>query len=159
MALETVVQRACDCPAAPDDEHIRRWSGAAYQAGSTTGRGDGLALTVRIVDEAEAAALNATYRGKDYVPNVLSFPLDSGGSFDSGLLGDVVICAAVVEREAAEQNKPPQAHWAHLVVHGVLHCCGFEHDSDDGARRMESLELRILADFGFPDPYTVRDEQ
>lgn len=158
MALETVVQRACQCPAAPDDESITSWSHAAFRAGGASGAGD-TALTVRIVDEDEAAALNRAYRGNDYVPNVLSFPMNTAESFDTGLLGDVVICAAVAEREAGEQHKPLQAHWAHLVVHGVLHCCGFEHDTDAGAWRMESLERRILADFGFPDPYTVHDEQ
>lgn len=157
MALQTVVQRACPCPSAPDDESIRSWSDAAFQAGGPPGVVDP-ELTVRIVDENEAAALNRTYRGKDYVPNVLSFPMHSGGPFDTGLLGDVVICAAVAEREAREQGKTLCAHWAHLVAHGVLHCCGFEHDSDAGASRMETLEKRILADFGFPDPYTVDDE-
>lgn len=157
MALQTVVQRACPCPAAPDDESIERWSQAAFAAGGSAPDAD-LALTIRIVDEAEAAALNRTYREKDYVPNVLSFPMNAGEPFDTGLLGDVVICAAAVEREAAGQNKPLQAHWAHLVVHGVLHCCSWEHDTEAGARRMESLEKRILADFGFSDPYTVHDE-
>lgn len=158
MALQTVVQRACRCPAAPDDESITRWSGAAFEAAGAARSADP-ELTIRIVDEDEAAALNRTYRGKDYVPNVLAFPMSYGGSFDTSLLGDVVICAAAVEREAREQNKPLAAHWAHLVIHGVLHCCGHEHDTGAGARRMESLEKGILADFGFPDPYTVPDEQ
>lgn len=158
MALQTVVQRACRCPAAPDDESIKTWSAAAFQAGGPARVAD-LELTVRVVEEDEAAALNCTYRRKEYVPNVLSFPMNTGISFDTGLLGDVVICAAVAEREAGEQRKPLQAHWAHLVVHGVLHCCGFEHDTDAGARGMESLEKRVLADFGFPDPYTVHDDQ
>lgn len=158
MSLRTVVQRACECPAGPDDDSITGWAGAAFRAGAPAGGAD-LELTVRVVDEDEAAALNQSYRGKDYAPNVLSFPMSSGESFDTGLLGDVVICAAVAEREASEQGKPLAAHWAHLVVHGVLHCCGFEHDSGKGARRMETLERRILADFGFPDPYTVPDEQ
>jgi probable rRNA maturation factor len=111
-------------------------------------------LTVRIVDEDEAGALNRTYRGKDYAPNVLSFPMNAGKETGTGLLGDVVICAPVVEREAAEQGKVPEAHWSHLVVHGVLHCCGFEHDTEEKAEPMESLEQRILAEFGFRDPYT-----
>ncbi|MDZ7842206.1 MAG: rRNA maturation RNase YbeY [Gammaproteobacteria bacterium] len=153
-----VVQRACPCPEAPDDDRIASWAEAAFQAGGPPGRGDP-ALTIRVVDEDEAAALNHTYRGRDYAPNVLSFPMNTGESFDTGLLGDVVICAAVLEREAAEQGKIPEAHWAHLVIHGVLHCCGFEHDSTAGARRMESLEKRILADFGFPDPYTLHNER
>lgn len=114
---------------------------------------------MRIVDEDEARTLNRAYRGKDYVPNVLSFPINAGQEAGIGLLGDVVICAPVVEREAAEQGKASEAHWAHLVIHGVLHCCGFEHDTGEKAERMESLERRILAEFGFPDPYTVADEQ
>lgn len=158
MALDTVVQRACACPDAPDDDHIARWAEAAYRAGGPPGPGDP-ALTVRVVDADEAAVLNRTYRGRDYAPNVLSFPMNTHESFDTGLLGDVVICAEVLEREAAEQSKTLEAHWAHLVIHGVLHCCGFEHDCAAGARRMESLETRILADFGFPDPYTVHDER
>lgn len=158
MALETVVQRACECPGAPVDGDIRRWADAAFRAGAPVDGGD-LELTIRLAGEEEAAALNRTYRGKDYVPNVLSFPMNVGATVDTGLLGDVVICAAVAAREAAEQNKPLAAHWAHLVVHGVLHCCGFEHESDAGARRMESLEQGVLAEFGFPDPYTVHDEQ
>lgn len=158
MALQTVVQRACRRPAAPDDERIERWATAAFEATGPPAAVD-LELTIRIVDGHEAARLNRTYRGREYVPNVLSFPMNSGESFDTGLLGDVVICAAAVEREAVEQGKPLDAHWAHLVVHGVLHCCGFEHDSDPGARRMEALETRILAEFGVPDPYTVHNEQ
>lgn len=134
------------------------WAGAAFRAGAVDDDAD-LELTVRVVDEHEASELNRIYRGKDYVPNVLSFPMRVGQGFETGLLGDVVICAAVVEREAAEQGKPPRAHWAHLVVHGVLHCCGFEHDNEADAERMESLEKRILAEFGFPDPYTVHHEQ
>ena len=158
MALQTVVQRACRCPDAPDDEAIERWARAAFQAGGPAVGGD-LALTVRLVDEAEAAALNRAYREKDYAPNVLSFPMHTDASVRTGLLGDVVICAAVAEREAAEQNKSRRAHWALLVVHGVLHCCGWEHESAADARRMETLEKRILAEFGFSDPYTVHDEQ
>ncbi|HSH40733.1 MAG TPA: rRNA maturation RNase YbeY [Arenicellales bacterium] len=158
MALTTAVQRACECPGAPDDESMAGWAGAAFRAGAVDDDAD-LELTVRVVDEHEASELNRIYRGKDYVPNVLSFPMRVGQGFETGLLGDVVICAAVVEREAAEQGKPPRAHWAHLVVHGVLHCCGFEHDNEADAERMESLEKRILAEFGFPDPYTVHHEQ
>lgn len=111
-------------------------------------------LTVRIVDEDEARTLNRTYRDKDYVPNVLSFPFNAGRETGRGLLGDVMICAPVVEREAGEQGKTRLAHWSHLVVHGVLHCCGFGHDTEGEAERMEGLERRILAEFGFPDPYT-----
>jgi len=116
-------------------------------------------MTIRIVDEKEARALNQRYRGKNYPPNVLSFPMIDDGPVTTGVLGDVVICAAVAAREAAEQHKTPAAHWAHLVVHGVLHCCGYVHDAPADAEQMETLETRILAEFGFPGPYTVHDEQ
>lgn len=157
MALHTVVQRTCPSPAAPATRSIQGWARAAFEAGEPSG-GD-LELTVRIVEESEARELNRTYRGKDYAPNVLSFPMRSVGAVDTALLGDIVICAAVVEREAGEQHKALDAHWSHMVIHGVLHCCGYEHDTETGAEWMESLERRILAEFGFPDPYTAHDEQ
>lgn len=157
MALRTVVQRVCRSPRAPDAASIRSWASAAFEAGGPPGAD--MALTVRIVSEKEARALNRSYRGSDYAPNVLSFPMNTGDPVKPGLLGDIVICAAVAAREARDRNKPLAAHWSHLVVHGVLHCCGFEHDTDAGAGRMESLETRILAEFGFPDPYTVDDER
>lgn len=116
-------------------------------------------MTIRIVDEDEARTLNHRYRGKGYAPNVLSFPMLDAGPVSAGMLGDVVICAPVVEQEAVAQHKAVAAHWAHLVVHGVLHCCGYEHDTPVDAEQMESLEVRILAEFDFPDPYTVNDEQ
>ncbi|MBS1269561.1 MAG: Endoribonuclease YbeY [Gammaproteobacteria bacterium] len=157
MALRTVVRRACLSPSAPRTKSIQRWAHAAYESGGTPGIE--LELTVRIADESEARELNLVYRGQDYVPNVLSFPMNARGSPRTGLLGDIVICPAVAAREAAEQNKSVDAHWSHLVIHGVLHCCGFEHDSDAGAECMESLETRIMAEFGYPDPYTLHDEQ
>lgn len=152
-----MVQRACRTPTAPESGQLQSWADAAFRHGGPPGAD--LEVTIRIVDEDEARGLNHRYRGKDYVPNVLSFPMIDAGPVATGMLGDVVICAAVVEREAAEQHKAAEAHWAHLVVHGVLHCCGYEHDAPADAERMESLEVRILAELGFPDPYTVNDEQ
>lgn len=111
-------------------------------------------LSVRIVDEAESAALNAQYRDRDYPTNVLSFP---AGVNMPGLrvLGDLAICAAVVEREAREQGKSSAAHWLHMVVHGVLHLLGYDHISDDEAEVMEALERRVMARLGYDDPYTL----
>lgn len=152
-----MVQRACRAPAAPDTGRIQTWAEAAFRRGAPPDAE--LEMTVRIVDEAEARALNHRYRGRDYAPNVLSFPMMEAGPVATGMLGDVVICAAVLAREAAAQGKDQAAHWAHLVVHGVLHCCGYAHDAAAEAERMESLEARILAEFGFPDPYTPSDEQ
>ncbi|EKL10878.1 rRNA maturation RNase YbeY, partial [Vibrio cholerae] len=110
-------------------------------------------VTVRIVDEAESHALNLNYRGKDKPTNVLSFPFEAPSGMEMDLLGDLVICRQVVEREAIEQNKPLQAHWAHMVVHGSLHLLGYDHIEDDEAEEMESLETEIMQEMGFTDPY------
>jgi len=110
-------------------------------------------LVVRIVDVAEMTALNHRYRGKSGVTNVLSFPYETLPGVTSGLLGDVVICAPVAAAEAVRQGKSLEAHWAHLVMHGVLHLQGYDHHDDSEARRMETLEARLLAGLGFADPY------
>ncbi|CAD5107614.1 rRNA maturation RNase YbeY [Zestomonas carbonaria] len=115
-------------------------------------------LTIRLADEPEARELNRTYRDKDYATNVLSFPADIPDEMlDIPLLGDLVICPAVVEREAAEQGKAPEAHWAHLVIHGCLHLLGYDHLEDEEAEEMEALERELLAELGHPDPY--RDDE
>lgn len=151
-----MVQRACSSQTAPANKNIQSWANAAYQACERSESDK--ELTIRLVDENEARELNRTYRKKDYATNVISFH-GTNESFDTGLLGDIVICPAVVEREAREQHKALDAHWSHMVIHGVLHLCGHEHDTDAGARRMESGEKRILAGFGFSDPYTANNEQ
>ena len=110
-------------------------------------------MTVRIVDEAESHALNLNYRGKDRPTNVLSFPFECPDEVELPLLGDLVICRQVVEREAQEQDKPLMAHWAHMVVHGSLHLLGYDHIEDDEAEEMESLETQIMTELGFADPY------
>ena len=115
-------------------------------------------VTVRIVDEAESNELNLTYRGKDKPTNVLSFPFEAPPGLELPLLGDLVICRQVVEREAAEQDKPLMAHWAHMVVHGSLHLLGYDHIEDDEAEEMEALERDIMQELGFADPY-LNDEE
>ena len=110
-------------------------------------------VTVRIVDEAESNELNLTYRGKDKPTNVLSFPFEAPPGLELPLLGDLVICRQVVEREAQEQNKPLMAHWAHMVVHGSLHLLGYDHIEDEEAEEMEQLERDIMQELGFADPY------
>lgn len=112
-------------------------------------------LTIRLVDEAEIQDLNLTYRGKDYATNVLSFCAELPEGIDIPLLGDIVICSQVVAREAKEQGKSLDAHWAHMVVHGVLHLRGYDHIIDAEAQEMESFETQILAGLGFPDPYLL----
>ena len=135
------MQRAVAARGAPTTGELRRW------ARSALGRRGG-ELTVRIVGAAESRALNRRYRGKDKPTNVLSFPSDLPGT-----PGDLVICAPVVSREAREQGKPARAHWAHMVVHGVLHLLGFDHIRPADAKVMEARERAILARLSFPDPY------
>lgn len=110
-------------------------------------------LSIRLVSEAESAELNSTYRGKDTPTNVLSFPFESPVPLTPRLLGDLVLCVAVVEREATEQNKTLEAHWAHLLVHGCLHLLGYDHLEDDEAEQMEALEVQILQQLGIENPY------
>ena len=111
---------------------------------------DDAEITVRIVDAEEGQALNRDYRHKDYATNVLSFPYEA----EPALSGDLVVCVPVVEREANEQAKAADAHYAHLIVHGILHLRGYDHEtSAEDAQRMEALERDILAGLGYPDPY------
>lgn len=132
----------------PTAEEIEQWATAAVQPQS-----DEVEMTVRIVDEAESHELNLNYRGKDRPTNVLSFPFECPDEVELPLLGDLVICRQVVEREAQEQEKPLMAHWAHMVVHGSLHLLGYDHIEDDEAEEMESLETQIMTGLGFADPY------
>ncbi|MFC2435726.1 MAG: rRNA maturation RNase YbeY [Aggregatibacter sp.] len=143
------LQMACEQESGlPTAEQIEQWATAAVQPQS-----DEVEMTVRIVDEAESHALNLNYRGKDRPTNVLSFPFECPDEVELPLLGDLVICRQVVEREAQEQDKPLMAHWAHMVVHGSLHLLGYDHIEDDEAEEMESLETQIMTGLGFADPY------
>lgn len=111
-------------------------------------------LTIRLVDEAESHELNMTYRGKDRPTNVLSFPFECPPEIDDfPLLGDLVICRQVVEKEATEQKKTVEEHWAHMVVHGCLHLLGYDHIEDDEAEEMEALEVELLAAMNYANPY------
>ncbi|MCC4264978.1 rRNA maturation RNase YbeY [Oceanimonas baumannii] len=149
MTLWLDLQIACDeAPGLPAEQDIETWLAAALE-----GERDETEVTVRLVDEAESQELNRDYRGKDKPTNVLSFPFEAPPGVELPLLGDLVICRQVVEREAAEQNKPLQAHWAHMVVHGCLHLLGFDHIKDDEADIMEAREIRILARLGMDNPY------
>ena len=116
-------------------------------------------VTIRLVDEKESHELNLEYRGKDKPTNVLSFPFEAPPGIELDLLGDLVICKQVVEKEAQEQNKPLAAHWAHMVVHGALHLLGYDHIDDAEAEEMESLETDIMQSMGFDDPYAAEKDQ
>lgn len=153
LRLALDVQRASKAGDLPSDTHLRRWARAAL-----ADIGGSHELTVRIVDADESAALNAEYRHKHGPTNVLSFPFEAPPGMNTRLLGDLVVCAEVVRREAREQGKPPQAHWAHMIVHGVLHLRGFDHATDAEARTMEMLEIEILARLGYPNPYELRED-
>ncbi|HJE28281.1 MAG TPA: rRNA maturation RNase YbeY [Pseudomonas nitrititolerans] len=146
--LELDLQRVSQ-DEAPGDEDFRCWCELALRQRSADSE-----LTIRLVDEAEGRELNHTWRQKDYATNVLSFPADVPDELlDIPLLGDLVICVPVVAREAAEQGKPLEAHWAHLVIHGCLHLLGYDHIDDAEADEMEALERQLLAELGHPDPY------
>ncbi len=155
VRLEVSVSYALPRAGLPAAVSFRRWVAAALE-----GRIREADLAVRIVDDKEGRALNRHYRGKDYATNVLSFPADiaEGVKMPKGvkmpLLGDLVICAPVVAREANEQQKALNAHYAHLTVHGTLHLLGWDHEDEREAECMEQLEREILAGLGIADPYT-----
>ncbi|RFF27759.1 MULTISPECIES: rRNA maturation RNase YbeY [unclassified Wenzhouxiangella] len=141
------IQRECESDSLPDDEDIRRIAAVALADL------DEPVLNLRIVDEAEGRELNRRWRGRDRATNVLSFPAELPEGVGINLLGDIVLCAPVLEREAAEQGKSARAHFAHLLIHGILHLRGFDHMSAEQAEVMESREIRLLADLGVGDPY------
>jgi len=139
--LDLSVQYACHREGLPLRADFLRWARAALTGGGV--------IAIRLVDADEGQALNRDYRGKDYATNVLSFPYET----TPRVMGDLVICPSIVAREAAEQNKAPNAHYAHLTVHGMLHLQGWDHDNEDDAQAMEDEERTILAALGYPDPY------
>lgn len=136
----------------PGQALLERWVAAAV--GSRRPEAE---VSLLIVDEPQGQALNRDYRGKDYPTNVLSFPADLPPELKLPLLGDLVVCAPVVAREAAEQGKTEESHWAHMLVHGTLHLLGYDHIDDDEADAMEALETEILLGLGYPAPYADRE--
>ncbi len=148
MKLSLDLQCATTAQKIPARRDFRRWAEAAL-----AGRRGEAELLIRLVDEAESRELNLRYRGKDRPTNVLSFPADLPPVVQSPLLGDLVICAPLVAQEAREQDKETLHHWAHLVVHGVLHLVGYDHQNEAEAATMEAAEREILAGIGLPDPY------
>ena len=144
--LNLSVQYVCNKTGLPLRPQIRTWARAALDVDGAQGG----QITIRFVDAEEGQSLNRDYRGKDYATNVLSFPYES----EPIVCGDLVICAPVVEREAAEQGKELEAHYAHLIVHGILHLQGYDHEAgEQEAQLMESHERTLLTKFGFADPY------
>jgi probable rRNA maturation factor len=152
MKTDIDLDVASDHEPLPTAADLRCWCQAALVAGAPQLRH--AQVSIRVVDEAESQALNSRYRQRDKPTNVLSFPADLPPELELPLLGDLVICAPVVAREAAQQNKSPEAHWAHMVVHGCLHLLGYDHISDAEAEEMEALETRIITQLHYPAPYT-----
>jgi len=153
LDLELDLQVVADGVWVPSRAQLERFSAAALD-----GRRERAELTIRVVDEQESRALNLRYRGQDKPTNVLSFPFEPppGIAQDSpvvDLLGDLVICAGLVQREALDQGKETLAHWAHLVVHGILHLIDYDHLGEAEAAEMEGLETAVLQGLGFPPPY------
>ena len=154
MPFSVVVQIASHSKRIPTEAEFRAWTLAVF-ADRIKGEAG-----IRVVDEEEARALNRRYRGLDYATNVLAFP--GGDDFDidrdDAPVGDIVICAGVVEREAIERDCDVLAHWAHLTIHGALHLDGFDHETDEQAAVMEARETLLLAHLGFPDPWKTSTE-
>jgi probable rRNA maturation factor len=148
MTIEVEVQNATAFEPLPDDAQFNLWVEAALRGKSE------VELTLRLVDREESRKLNSRYRGKDQPTNVLSFPGEFPPGLDLPLLGDIVICAPLVGAESEAQNKPLPAHWAHLVIHGVLHLLGHDHQDECEAVEMEAIEVELLASLGFENPYT-----
>ena len=154
-AIATIdLQLATEHEHCPTLSQLSQWVDATLAATEAIPTSE---LTIRIVEKEESRSLNHQYRGYDKPTNVLSFPFDAPPGIELNLLGDLVICAPIVEQEALEQNKNQIAHWAHLVIHGTLHLLGYDHIEDDEAEIMESLETAILNSLGYPDPY--KDDQ
>ena len=171
-ALDVTVQFATRRAGVPHASSLAKWANVAFTAAQKSPRAS-IPLTIRIVSAAESRVLNRTWRGKDKPTNVLSFPSEDTGLWALGsgknsgsrrsslasaqspepVLGDLAICAPVVAREAKDQGKDPKAHWAHMVVHGVLHLLGYDHENDRDAEFMESREVKILSQFGYANPY------
>ena len=148
--LDVAVGYAAPRKGVPASASFRRWIEAALKGAK---RRKATEVSVRIVDTEEGQALNLQYRGRDYATNVLSFPVELPPGVDIPLIGDLVICAPVVAREAAEQGKKPADHWAHLTIHGTLHLLGYDHIDEAEAEAMEALETKVLAGLGIADPY------
>lgn len=144
--LHASIQFASDSKNLPTSAQFRKWAKAALRVDTE--------VTIRIVDEAEGRALNRDYRNKDYATNVLTFPLAD----EPHLMGDIIICAPAVAKEAKEQHKDLLAHYAHLTVHGVLHLHGYDHETDAQAELMEGLETAIVTKLGYASPYLITQD-
>ncbi len=150
MAIEVDIQYATDFPDLPDKNQLKLWAEVAL-----VNLKENAELTIRIVNEDEGTQLNEQWRKSQGPTNVLSFTHEEEAKIAPDLLGDIVVCAPVVAKEAKEQNKTIDAHWAHMIIHGVLHLSGFDHANLEDADCMESLEIKILEELNYHNPYLI----
>ena len=161
MNISVDLQIACQVESTPQESEVHSWLEQAYQAGNPD-IARHCDVSVRIVDESESRQLNNQYRQQDKATNVLAFPAVSPDDIGAlpeqagRLLGDLVICGPLVEQEAEDQGKSPAGHWGHLLIHGMLHLLGYDHETSSQAAEMETMERNILAERGFEDPYQER---
>lgn len=156
MTYYVDIQNASSDPLLVSEDEITRWVEQTLQKEVESAE-----LTVRFVDEDEIMQLNNTYRKQNKTTNVLAFPsnLPDGITLDYPLLGDIIVCPKVLMQESEEQNKPLVAHWAHIIIHGVLHLLGYDHMKDEDARTMQQQEIAVLAHFQYANPYNEEDLQ
>jgi probable rRNA maturation factor len=147
MTADIEIQLITTAENLPGSDDFKQWASAALRDPEKN------SVVIRLVEADESRQLNRDYRGVDKPTNVLSFPFEAPAEIADNFLGDLIICAPVVEQEARHQNKPLHAHWAHMVVHGILHLQGYDHQNDQQAEQMERLEGEILATLGIPNPY------
>lgn len=154
--MSTEIHVLCDVPSTegglPSEEKLAAF--ARHALGDMQGE-----LNLRIVNGVESQRLNAQFRGKHKPTNVLSFPAEVPEGFPVALIGDLALCVSVIRREAEEQGKPVEAHWAHMVIHGCLHLSGYDHETDAEAEVMEAREIALLAELGIANPYLTQDER
>lgn len=136
--------------AAPHIDDFQKWAEAALKPHTSEAE-----LAIRIVSPEEMIELNSNFRNKHSTTNVLSFPAPPDIKAKTNMLGDIVICSAVVNKEAQEQQKEQNAHWAHMTIHGIFHLLGYDHEDEEEAVIMETQEKKVLDSLGFPDPYTT----
>ncbi len=149
MLIDIILQQASDFAPIPNESDFTLWATAALKDRSVRD----VEICIRLVDKDESKDLNIRYRKKDGPTNVLSFPNDLPNEMGVSMLGDLVICAPLVAEEAQAQNKTAEQHWAHLTIHGILHLIGYDHETEKEAELMENLEIAILAQLNYPNPY------
>ena len=153
MSLNIDIENVSSIGSIPDEKSIIKWAKMALEQKNKNAE-----ICLRIVDIEEGQYLNKEWRNKDSATNVLSFPVGETIEHAPNLLGDIVICAPIVEQEAKQQEKDSEAHWAHLIIHGILHLQGYDHMTDDEAAVMEKKEIQILKETGYSNPYEVKSK-